>query len=113
MRLLVLSGSRYQSCACTTAPAPGFCAGLGQLGHQRDQVVAKGIARARQVLAVSTLNYSEDLLPPMQTSMPNVFVLNSAQIANGTLNVNETLGVVNNRLPELVSALRTLRREAA
>jgi len=80
---------------------------------RRDQVVAKGIARARQVLAVSTLDYSEKLLPPMETSLQNVFVLNSAQIANGTLNVNETLGVVNNRLPELVSALRSLRREAA
>ena len=32
--LLVESGSRYQSWAWTTAAAPGFLAGFGQLGHQ-------------------------------------------------------------------------------
>ena len=79
----------------------------------RDQVVAKGIARARKVLAVSTLNYSTDRLPSMETSLNGVFVLNSAQIANGTLNVNETLGVVNDRLPALEAALRPLRQMAA
>ena len=79
----------------------------------RDQVVAKGIARARNVLAVSTLNYSEECLPSMETSMSGIFVLNSAQIANGTLNVNETLGVVNHRLPALEGALRSLRQLAA
>jgi len=31
----VFSGSRYQSWAWTVAPAPGFWAGRGQLGHQR------------------------------------------------------------------------------
>src|SRR5688572_6186800 len=32
--LLVLSGSRYQSWAWTTAAAPGFLAGFGHVGHQ-------------------------------------------------------------------------------
>lgn len=74
----------------------------------RDQVVARDISRARKVLAVSTLDYSETRMPPIETSIKGVFVLNSAQIANGTLNVNETLGVVNNRLPLLETALRRL-----
>jgi protoporphyrinogen oxidase len=68
---------------------------------RRADVLEFKVSRARQVLAVSTLNYSERLLPPVQTSLPNVFMLNSAQIANGTLNVNETLGVVQTRFDEL------------
>ena len=61
--------------------------------------------RARQVLAVSTLEYSERSLPAVRTSLPNVLILNSAQIANGTLNVNETLGVVHANLPTLTAQL--------
>jgi protoporphyrinogen oxidase len=58
-----------------------------------DDVVASRVARARDVLAISTLNYSRDSLPPLTTSIDHVFVVNSAQIAYGTLNVNETLAL--------------------
>ncbi|HET7602219.1 MAG TPA: NAD(P)/FAD-dependent oxidoreductase [Gemmatimonadales bacterium] len=58
-----------------------------------DDVLDVRIARARQVLAVSTLDYSSRCLPQFATSTPNVFVANSAQIAHGTLNVNETIAV--------------------
>jgi protoporphyrinogen oxidase len=67
----------------------------------RSDVVATQISRAREVLAISTLRYSTTLMPSLKTSLPNVFVLNSAQIAAGTLNVNETLGVVHDRMDEL------------
>jgi protoporphyrinogen oxidase len=60
--------------------------------HQ-DDVVDLRIARARQVLAVSTLDYSRRCLPQFSTSAPSVFVANSAQIAHGTLNVNETIAI--------------------
>ncbi len=73
---------------------------------RREDVVDFKVSRARQVLAVSTLNYSEESLPPMTTSLRNTFVLNSAQIANGTLNVNETLGVVHASFDALASHLR-------
>jgi protoporphyrinogen oxidase len=53
-------------------------------------VLAIKVSRVRNVFAVSTLNYS-DRLPPTRTSVPGVFLVNSAQIAHGTLNVNETL----------------------
>jgi protoporphyrinogen oxidase len=56
-------------------------------------VVDLRIARARQVLAVSTLDYSRRCLPDFETSLPNIFVANSSQIAHGTLNVNETIAV--------------------
>jgi protoporphyrinogen oxidase len=51
-----------------------------------------GIARAKKVFAVSTLNYSENL-PSMITSQQGVYIVNSAQITNGTLNVNETIRI--------------------
>ncbi|GJG87408.1 hypothetical protein tb265_25890 [Gemmatimonadetes bacterium T265] len=51
------------------------------------------VSRAREVLALTTLHYSERWLPPVRTSLPGVFVVTSAQIAAGTLNVNETLHV--------------------
>ncbi len=59
-------------------------------GFRGDQVVAFRVSRARQVLALSTLNYS-DALPPMRTSVPGLYLVNSAHIVNGTLNVNETI----------------------
>ena len=47
------------------------------------------------MLAITTLEYSRLAGPSLRTSMPNVFVVNSAQIANGTLNVNETVALAN------------------
>ncbi|HEY0779895.1 MAG TPA: NAD(P)/FAD-dependent oxidoreductase [Gemmatirosa sp.] len=58
-----------------------------------DDVLDVRVARAREVLALTTLHYSERWLPPVETSLPGVFVVTSAQIAAGTLNVNETLQV--------------------
>lgn len=55
----------------------------------REDVVAFRVSRVRHVLAIPTLDYSEKL-PPMKTSIPGVWVVNSAHIVNGTLNVNET-----------------------
>jgi hypothetical protein len=56
-------------------------------------VIAARVSRARDVLAVTTLDYSRRCLPPLRTSLPGVYVVNSAQIAHGTLNVNETLAL--------------------
>ena len=56
----------------------------------RADVLAFNVSRVRQVFPLPTLNYSENL-SPVKTSLENVFVVNSAQITNGTLNVNETV----------------------
>jgi protoporphyrinogen oxidase len=56
----------------------------------RTDVTAFKISRVRNVFPIPTLNYSANL-PPVKTSLENVFVVNSAQITNGTLNVNETV----------------------
>jgi protoporphyrinogen oxidase len=74
---------------------------------RRTDVLAFNVSRARQVLAVSTLGYSDKLLPSIATSLKNVYLLNSAQIAAGTLNVNETLGVVHANIEAISKALRT------
>jgi protoporphyrinogen oxidase len=72
---------------------------------RREQLLAFHIARARQVLAVTTLRYSTECLPAVATSLSRVSVLNSAQIVNGTLNVNETLAVAEAGLPALLARL--------
>ncbi len=66
-------------------------------------VLAFNVARVREVLALSTLNYSSESLPPVRTSQPDIFLVNSAQIASGTLNVNETIGLANAKAAELAA----------
>jgi protoporphyrinogen oxidase len=70
-------------------------------GFRREDVLAFQVARVREVQAISTLGYSDQTLPPVRTSLPNVFLVNSAQIAQGTLNVNETVGLANRKAEEL------------
>ena len=55
----------------------------------------------RHVLAVSTIDHSASI-PPVWTSVPNVAIVSSAQILHGTLNVDETLGVIEDALPQLI-----------
>jgi protoporphyrinogen oxidase len=61
-----------------------------------------GISKARNVFSLPTLNYSENL-PEIKTSIDNYFIINSAQIINGTLNVNETIQVAETKLSEILS----------
>jgi hypothetical protein len=72
---------------------------------RQEDVLAFEVSRVRDVLALSTLHYSERLLPPVRTSLKNVYVVNSAQIANGTLNLNETIGLANQKSAELALEL--------
>ena len=57
---------------------------------KREDVVEFKISRVRQVFPLPTLEYSANM-PDVTTSLENVFVVNSAQITNGTLNINETV----------------------
>jgi protoporphyrinogen oxidase len=57
----------------------------------RSQVLGVRVARARHVMAMPVRGYSARL-PPVRTSIPGVYVLNSARISGGTLNVDETIG---------------------
>jgi protoporphyrinogen oxidase len=73
---------------------------------RREQVKAFQVSRVRDMLAVTTLDYSTTLLPASATTVDRVFIANSAQIANGTLNVNETLGLARRKARELGSLLQ-------
>lgn len=68
---------------------------------RRDQVLAFRVSRVRNVVALTTLDYSRQL-PPMVTSLPGVFAINSAHIANGTLNVNETVKLAEDAVREVL-----------
>lgn len=59
------------------------------------------LAKARNVFALSTINYSENL-PSISTSIPGVHIINSAHIVNGTLNVNETIQTAEKALKNIL-----------
>lgn len=58
-----------------------------------DDVVAWKVSRVPQVFAVPTLNYS-DAMPPMTTSVPGLVLCGSAHLVHATLNVNDTISLV-------------------
>jgi protoporphyrinogen oxidase len=57
-----------------------------------DDLVAFRVSRARNVLAIQALDYSKNV-PPMDTSIPGLHIVTSAQIINGNLNVDETIAL--------------------
>ena len=67
-----------------------------------DNLKFVGVARAKHVITVLTQNYSANL-PPVSTSIPNVFIVNTSYILDGTLNVNETIRVAETKLKEIVA----------
>jgi protoporphyrinogen oxidase len=69
----------------------------------RRDISAFRIARARHVMALPTLGYS-DRLPAQQTSIPGLYIVNSAYITKGNLNVNETIQIAENALDGCLKA---------
>ena len=67
-------------------------------------VLAFKVSRVRHVFALSTLHYSLHV-PPIKTSLPGLFLVNSSQIVNGTLNVNETVRLAEAALPTVLQPL--------
>ena len=59
----------------------------------------------REVFAIPVLGHSQRV-PPMATSVPGVHLVTSAQIVNGTLNVNETVGLAERAARHLLDELR-------
>jgi protoporphyrinogen oxidase len=71
-----------------------FIAGLERMYPEfsKSDVACFRVSRVPEVFAIPTLDYSKRV-PPMATSVPGVHLVTSAQIVNGTLNVNETVGL--------------------
>ena len=67
-----------------------------------DDILFWGTAKARVVFALPTINYSKNI-PGITTSIDNYYIVNSAQIINGTLNVNETILVAEKKLKEILN----------
>lgn len=67
-----------------------------------NDLVFWGVSKARVVFALPTINYSKNI-PGIKTSIDNFYIINSAQIINGTLNVNETIQVAENKLKEILN----------
>lgn len=63
----------------------------------RQDVIDIKVARAKRVAALQTIRYSTRL-PPVVTSVPGLYVVHSAQILKGSLNVNETLALAEEKL---------------
>lgn len=79
-----------------------FLAGLARVfpDVRSDDVEAFRVSRVPYVMALPTLGYS-GRVPRMRTSLPGVFLVNSAQIVAGTLNVNETVTLAEQASREL------------
>ena len=67
----------------------------------RDDVLDFKVCRAKYVAALQTLDYSTRL-PPIVTSVPGFYALNSSHILEGNLNVNETINLGEQKLAEEV-----------
>jgi protoporphyrinogen oxidase len=73
-------------------------------------VLAFRISRVRDVLPISTIGYTRRL-PSITTSIPELFLANSAHILNGTLNVDETVKLANTAIGILLGVENTMRRD--
>lgn len=67
-----------------------------------DNIKFAGVAKAKHVITVAKLNYSE-VLPEIKTSVPGVSIINTSHIKDGTLNVNETVRVAETKLEEILT----------
>jgi protoporphyrinogen oxidase len=76
-----------------------------------DDVLAFRVSRVRQVFAISTLGYSERV-PPLHTSQPGIHLCGSAQIVNGTLNVDEAVALAERAARRLGPGFGTPRPRA-
>ena len=76
--------------------ATRFIDGLVKMfpAFDRESIVDTHVTRAVKVQPLQVLNYSE-LVPSATTRHDNLFVLNTSQFVNATLNNNEVIGAVN------------------
>lgn len=82
-----------------------FVTGLRRISPdlRDDDIIDFRVSRVRHVFALPVLNYSGSL-PPMQTSVPGVWLVTGAQVLDGTLNGNETVRLANASAPVLLRA---------
>jgi protoporphyrinogen oxidase len=79
---------------------------------RESDIIAVRIARARHVLPLPRVGQA-GRRPPMATSIPSVYLVNSSHILNGTLNLNETVRLADEASAMLLNAPAESRLEAA
>lgn len=85
-----------------------FLAGLRHIHPSvtDDDVLAFEVSRVRRVFPIPTIGYSQRV-PRFDSGVPGIFVLSSAQIVNGTLNVNETVQLAHRGITAITAAAST------
>ena len=71
-------------------------------GFQRGDTLSFKVSRVKYLLPIPTLHYSASL-PSTSTSVRGLYIVNSAQIVDGTLNVDETVRLAEYAARDLVS----------
>jgi protoporphyrinogen oxidase len=71
-------------------------------GIKDEHIKFAGVAKAKHVITVAKLGYSHSL-PNVKTSVPGLYIINTAHIKDGTLNVNETINVAETKLKEILT----------
>ena len=71
-----------------------------------EEIVGFALSRPRHVLPVPVIGYAERV-PAMRTSVPGVWTVNSSQITDGTLNVDETLRLADRAMREIRAVVAT------
>lgn len=66
------------------------------------EIIQWNFASARRVFALPVIDFS-GILPSVVTSLKGYYIINSAQIINGILNINETVQVAESKLEEILS----------
>jgi len=69
---------------------------------RKKDVLAFKVSRVKNVFPLPIVGYS-DFAPAFRTSLENIFIANSSQIVNGTLNVNETIQLAERFAAELLN----------
>ncbi len=69
-------------------------------------ISAATVTRAQCVFPVTTLNYSTEIMPNTATSVRGLFIANSSQIPNGTMNVNELVALAERKAQEISDQLQ-------
>ena len=88
---------------------PGLQRVHPDVGTPKRPVLVWQVARSREVFPQPILRYSERV-PPFSTSVPGVWLATSAQIVNGTLNVNETVALAERAAAVIGGGLATTGR---
>lgn len=80
-----------------------FLAALERLypRFRRQDVLGFRVSRVRQVFPLPTLSYSRDKLPPVESSVPGLYLVGSAQIPSGILNVDATIALAERALERI------------